>query len=106
MRVTTKSLQQRTYFVVFITTRYASLQTAMFEAPDDIAAHIARSKVFHERGDLLMGGAFLDQPEAPVSTMAILVSRQVAEEYAQGDPFVLKGMVSAWTVREWANMLR
>ena len=105
MKEMTKSTQQRTCFVVFITTEYASLQTAMSEAPDDIAAHIARSKMFHERGDLLMGGAFLDQPEERVSTMAVLVSRQVAEEYVQGDPFVLKGMVRTWTVREWANML-
>jgi uncharacterized protein YciI len=100
-----ESTPQPAYFVVFITTKYASLEVAMHEAPDHIEAHIARSKIFHGRGDLLMGGAFLDQSEEPVSTMAVLASRQVAEDFVRGDPFVLKGMVSKWTIREWANML-
>jgi len=28
-------------------------------------------------------------------------TRQAAEEFAAGDPFVLNGVVSGWTIREW-----
>jgi uncharacterized protein len=92
-------------FVVQMVTSYSSLEEAMRSAPDAMTAHIARSREFYERGDLLMAGAFLDGEDgAPVSTMAVLRSRSAAVEYAEGDPFLLKGMVSEWRVREWANL--
>ena len=75
------------------------------QAPDDLAAHIARSKQWHEQGRLLLAGAFLDRPEEPVSTMAVLASRADAEEYAAGDPFVVHGMVVSREIRPWANIL-
>jgi uncharacterized protein YciI len=96
--------QQRTYFVIFVETAYTSFADAAANAPDLIAAHIARSKALHAQGTLLMSGAFLDQPEQPLSTMAVLVSREAAEEYIHGDPFYFNGMVRSWHVREWANM--
>ncbi len=94
---------QKAFYVVQLTTKYASLQEAMQNAPDEMAAHIARSKEYHERGDLLMAGAFLDG-DGPVGTMAVLTTREAAEEFASGDPFVLIDMVSEWHVREWANL--
>ena len=36
--------------------------------------------------------------------MAVLTTREAAEEYARGAPFVLNGMVSTWSIREWANI--
>ena len=47
-----------------------------------------------------MAGAFLDNPDEPLSTMAVLSSREAAEEYVKGDPFVQKGMTSNWYIRE------
>lgn len=79
---------QAQYFVAFFQTRYASLAEVSEEAPADLAAHIARSRRWHEDGRLLMAGAFLDRPEEPVSTMAVLASREDAEDYVAGDPFV------------------
>jgi uncharacterized protein YciI len=96
---------QAQYFVAFFQTRYASLAEVSEKAPDDLAAHIARSKQWHAQGRLLMAGAFLDRPEEPVSTMAVLPSRADAEDYAAGDPFVVKGMVASSEIRPWANML-
>jgi len=96
---------QRVYYVVFFVTKYMSLEEAKRKAPEELAAHVARSKQFHEQGKLLLTGAFLDRPDEPVSTMGVLISREAAEEYAKGDPFLLKGMVSNWYIREWANML-
>lgn len=51
-----------------------------------------------------MAGAFLNNPKEPLGTMAICHTREAAEEYVKGDPFVLNGMVSKWYIREWANM--
>ncbi len=95
---------QPVYYVVMCTTKFASFDDAKTNAPDDIAAHIKRSKELHEKGTLLMSGAFIEKNNEPLSTMGVLTSREAAEEYIQGDPFVLKGMVSNWYIREWANM--
>jgi uncharacterized protein YciI len=61
-------------------------------------------KELHAQGRLLMAGAFLSNPQEPLSTMGVLTTREAAEEYMRGDPFVLNGMVSKWYIREWANM--
>ncbi len=67
--------------------------------------NLERSQEFHGAGALLMAGAFLDQPEEPVCTMAVLATRAAAEDYARGDPFVQADQVDEWAIREWANML-
>lgn len=92
-------------YVLQVTTTFTSFDEAAQQAPEQIAAHIARSKDIHAGGDLLMAGAFLDDDGGPLRTMAVLTTREAAEEYAKGDPFVLAGMVAEWRVREWANML-
>ncbi|HKO23753.1 MAG TPA: YciI family protein [Chloroflexota bacterium] len=95
---------QPLYYVIFLTTTYKSLAEAQEHAPEDIAAHLARSKRLHEQGVVVMAGAFLDRPDEPLSTMVVCTSREAADDYIQGDPFVRKGQVSAWHIREWANM--
>jgi uncharacterized protein YciI len=95
---------QPVYYVVFCSTKYASFEDAKTNAADDLTAHIKRSHELHEKGSLLMSGAFIDNKDEPLSTMAVLASREAAEEYIKGDPFVIKGMVSSWYIREWANM--
>ena len=95
---------QPAYYVVICFTKYASFEDAKTNAADDIATHIQRSHELHEKGTLLMSGAFIDKKDEPLSTMAVLTSREAAEEYITGDPFVLNGMVSNWYIREWANL--
>ncbi|MHB8625796.1 MAG: YciI family protein [Aggregatilineales bacterium] len=99
-----ESQTQSMYYVVFVVLKYGSFAEAQEKAAPDIAAHVARSKQLHEQGMVLMAGAFLDRPEEPLSTMAVCTSREAAEAYIQGDPFVLKGMVSNWYIRKWGNM--
>jgi uncharacterized protein YciI len=96
--------QQPVYYVIFVATAYESFADAAAKAPDLIAAHIARSKELRAEGKLLMSGAFLDHPQEPLSTMGVLISREAAEEYINGDQFYLNGMVRSWHIREWANM--
>jgi uncharacterized protein len=96
--------KQDVYYVVFFETLYGSLEEAIAKAPDVIAAHRARSKELHAGGTLLMAGAFLNNPLEALRTMAVCTTREAAEEYARGDPFVLNGMVSKWYILEWANI--
>jgi uncharacterized protein YciI len=95
---------QSAYCVVFCVLKYATFEEARTEAPDDIAAHVRRSRELHEKGTLLLAGAFIDESDEPLSTMAITTSREAAEEYIRGDPFFLNGMMSNWYTRLWANM--
>ena len=37
--------------------------------------------------------------------MAIFTTREAAEEFVRGDPFVLHGVVRNWTIREWNEAL-
>ena len=94
------------YYVAFFVTSGKSMNEVMANNASTVAAHLARSNELHKKGSLLMAGAFLDNPDEPVSTMGIFPAREAAEEYAKGDPFVLNGLVTKWYIREWANILK
>lgn len=96
--------RQLVYYVVSVVTKYKNFEDAKTKTPELIAAHLARSKELHQQGTLLMSGAFLNNAEEPLSTMAVLTSRAAAEDYIHGDPFFINGMISKWHIREWANM--
>ena len=89
---------------VFFTLRYNDLAEVQAKAPDAIRVHVARMKEFQARGTMLLAIVFRD-PEPPLRTMAVLTSRENAEEFARGDPFVLNGMVEAWHIREGLDLL-
>lgn len=91
-------------YVVFFVTAYESLDEALAQAPDVVAAHLARSQQLHAAGTLLMAGAFVDTSTEPLSTLAILSTREAAEDFVRGDPFVQMGKVKEWSIREWADM--
>jgi uncharacterized protein len=82
---------------------YESADDVISKAPAHFPAHKARLDAFHERGDLVMVGTFGD-PQAEGS-MAVFRSREAAEEFVREDPFVLNGVVRAWQLREWNEIL-
>jgi uncharacterized protein YciI len=82
---------------------YESAPDVLSKAPAHFPAHKARLDDFHARGALLMVGTFGD-PQAEGS-MAIFTTRAAAEEFAEDDPFVLNGVVRAWHIREWNEIL-
>ena len=67
------------------------------------AAHQAWYSDFAARGLLLMIGPFTDDPAG--DALAVFTTRQAAEEFAAGDPFVTGGVVASWTIREWREAL-
>lgn len=76
---------------------YESGDEVAEKAPIHFSAHQARWSTFHERGDLLLVGPFSDGAGA----MAVFTTDAAAREFAEGDPFVIHGVVSDWHVREW-----
>lgn len=66
------------------------------------AAHRARLKEFHARGTLLLAGPFTDLPGGAA---ALFTTREAAEEFIRGDPFMQFGVVAKSTVREWREAL-
>jgi uncharacterized protein YciI len=82
---------------------YDSAPDVLSKAPAHFPAHKARLDEFHARGTLLMVGTFGD-PQAEGS-MAIFTTRAAAEEFVDDDPFVRNGVVRAWHLREWNEIL-
>jgi uncharacterized protein YciI len=83
---------------------YASADGVAARAPAHFPAHKVRLDEFHARGELLMVGTFGD-PQAQGS-MAVFATRQGAEDFVNGDPFVLNGVVKAWEIRQWNESYR
>jgi hypothetical protein len=68
------------------------------------SAHLEKAWAAHARGQLVLGGALAD----PVDGAVLLFkgeTSQVAEAFAQSDPYVLNGLVSRWRVREWNTVI-
>ncbi|MFI5960275.1 YciI family protein [Cryptosporangium sp. NPDC051539] len=86
-------------YVVF----YESADNVAERAPAHLPAHRARLEEYHGRGDLVMIGTFGD-PQAEGS-MGIFRTRGAAESFVAGDPFVLHGVIRAYTLREWNEIL-
>jgi uncharacterized protein YciI len=86
-------------YVVF----YESAEDVAARAPAFFTEHVARYEKYVADGSLLMIGTFADPQQD--GSMAVFASRQAAEEFISGDPFVLNGVVSGWTIKEWNEVL-
>ena len=63
------------------------------------AAHLTAARESAQRGELLLGGALA----APVDGGVLLFSTgDAAETFAERDPYVVNGIVTSWTIREWS----
>jgi uncharacterized protein len=84
-----------TKYVLF----YESAEGGVAKAPAYFPAHSAHGEEFHARGLLIAYGPFGNAQEE--GAMSVFTSREAAEEFARGDPFVLNGVVRSWHIREW-----
>lgn len=71
---------------------------ALGKLKEHYPAHRARLEDFHARGLLIAAGPLGNPPE---SAMGIFASREAAEEFIKGDPFVVNGLVSKWRLLDW-----
>ena len=81
---------------------YEIASDGISKAMTHIDGHRARLKAFHEKGVLLMAGPFANPAEG---TLDIFTSRDAAEEFIQGDPFVIYGVAGKWRLVEWNEVL-
>ena len=77
---------------------YEMAPDALSNVRTHFPAHRARLDEFHARGLLIAAGPLGNPPEG---ALAIFTSREAAEEFIQGDPFVIHGLVSNWRLVEW-----
>jgi uncharacterized protein YciI len=83
---------------------YRAVQDFLPLAQQHYPDHAARVQTFADRGDLLLIGTF-DEPMNG-EAMGVFATREAAEEFASGDPFVLRGVVADWSVRPWNEVLQ
>lgn len=67
-------------------------------------AHMDHLQPYLERGELVLGGAFADPADGAVLLFRA-DGREVAERFAEGDPYVQSGLVTIWRVREWTTVV-
>jgi uncharacterized protein YciI len=82
---------------------YRSAEKVADRAPEHFPAHVARCQEFAAAGTLLGYGTFGD-PQAEGS-MAIFTTREAAEQFVHGDPFVRHGVVAGHEIRAWDDAL-
>ena len=66
-------------------------------------AHLQLARAARERGELLMAGA-LGEPAGALLVFKT-ADKSAAETFARNDPYVLNGLVTSWTVRQWNEVL-
>jgi uncharacterized protein YciI len=67
-------------------------------------AHLKHAWAAQQRGTLVLAGAVSD----PLDTGLLLFStdsRNIVEDFARNDPYVLNGLVTAWHTREWLTVV-
>jgi uncharacterized protein len=66
--------------------------------------HLTLAWQAHERGELVLAGALAE----PVDNAVFLFrgeGPEAAEAFARADPYVEKGLVTEWRVREWTTVV-
>jgi uncharacterized protein YciI len=82
-------------YVAFYEVAPEALPSVMTHFP----AHRARLDEFHARGLVIAAGPLGNPPDG---AMGIFPTREAAEEFVSGDPFVVNGIVASWKIVEWA----
>ncbi len=81
---------------------YESADDVMTKAPLYLNEHRERWQEYLRDGTLLAIGPFADPREG---SMGVFRTREAAEQFVAGDPFVLNGVVKNWSIREWNEVL-
>lgn len=81
---------------------YETAPEGLLKARELFPAHRARLDEFQKRGVLLMAGPY---GNPPVGALGVFTSREAAEEFVKGDPFVLNGVVARYSFQDWNEVL-
>jgi len=64
------------------------------------AAHLALATEAAQCGQLVLGGALADQPDRALLVWRV-ADRTVIDNFVRADPYVINGLVRAWSIRPW-----
>lgn len=85
---------------------FAVIGTSAGKPRDAVMAVFPRHKAFLDpfiaRGEVVGVGPFLD---AGGGNMALFRTKAAAEAFAQGDPFVLEGLIAQYQVKDWGDQM-
>ncbi len=84
------------YYILF----YKTIENYVEKRAPYRSEHLKLAKEAYERGDIVMAGAFAE----PADGAALIFkgnSPQVAEDFANNDPYVKNGLIKEWSVRTW-----
>jgi uncharacterized protein YciI len=62
--------------------------------------HLAMARDAHERGDLLLAGAFSDPYDQSLFVWAT-DDEEIVSGFAESDPYVRAGLVTGYQIRNW-----
>ena len=66
--------------------------------------HLGLARAAHERGELVLGGAFAEPADS-----TLLVFRaddiSVVEDFVKSDPYVVNGLVTEYRIRPWTVVI-
>ncbi len=88
------------HFLLF----YDYVADVLERRPQFRGAHLKHAWGAAERGELVVAGALA----GPVDGAVLLFAgedKNVAEDFARSDPYVLGGLVERWHVREWTTVV-
>lgn len=80
----------------------------IYETVDDYVArradfrqlHLRYAQAAHERGELILAGAFDDPVDRALLVFRVADKRKV-EDFARKDPYVVNGLIKRWEARPW-----
>ena len=88
------------HFLLF----YTYVPDVLEKRPQFRGAHIQYARASVARGELILGGAFADPVDGAVLLFSA-PSKDLVEEFARKDPYVLGGLVTDWQVRAWTTVI-
>ena len=87
---------------MLIVMTYRVSKEGLQKAREFYPAHRARLDEFHASGKLLLAGPLADPSQG---ALGIFTSKEAAEDFIAGDPFITGGVVASWDLTEWGEVL-
>ncbi len=66
--------------------------------------HLKLARAAHDRGELILGGAFSDPADGALIVFRA-ADKSVVENFVRTDPYVINGLVTRWDIRPWTVVI-
>ncbi len=66
--------------------------------------HLKLARAAHDRGELILGGAFSDPADGALIVFRA-ADKSIVENFVRTDPYVINGLVARWDIRPWTVVI-